>query len=108
MGASGQRRLVSQTILSLLLTDNADCVVVIRAPLEKDGETLLSVDTRAAIEKHVAAAKLRNKGKLQVSVKTRRDRISAARFDAFYRIEVTELARSLGFTSASVEHTPLN
>lgn len=94
-----------RTILSLLLTDKADCVVVIRAPLEKDGETLLSPEVRSAIVKHVAAVKLRDKAKLQISVKIRGAQISNDRLDDFYRSEVTDLARSLGFVSASVQNS---
>ena len=96
-----------RTILSLLLTDNTDCVVVVHPPLEKDGENLLSPEIREAIIKHVAKVKLRDKAKLQLSVKTRRSRISSERFDEFYRVEVTNLGKSLGFEFTSIQHSSM-
>jgi hypothetical protein len=97
-----------RSILSLLLTDNMDCIVVVRTSLENDGENLLSPEIHAAIAKHVAAVKLRDKTKLQVSIKTRGNRISNERLDKFIGIEVTGLAKSLGFVSASVQHARTN
>jgi hypothetical protein len=91
-----------RTILSLLLTDNADCVVEIRPMLEKDGDRLLSPDLRSAIVKHAAAVKLRDREKVQFSFKYRNSRIPAERIDKFHRTEVTELARELGFTTATM------
>lgn len=94
-----------RTILSLLLTENADCVIDIRARLEKEGENLLSPEVRAAIVKHISAAKLRNKEKVQISVKYRLDRITQERFDKFLGAEAGPLAESLGFKSWSVQST---
>lgn len=97
-----------RTILSLLLTENADCVVAIRTPLENDGEKLLSAEVREAIVKHVAAVKLRDKSKLQISVKLRGNRISNDRLDAFIRAEVADIAQSLGFASYSLQSYRVN
>jgi hypothetical protein len=96
-----------RTILSLLITDNTDCVVVVHPPLEKDGENLLSPEIREAIVKHVAKVQLRDKAKLQLSFKTRRSRISKERFDEFYRGEVTNLGKSLGFEFTSIQHSSM-
>ena len=97
-----------RTILSLLLTDNMDCIVVVRMPLENDGEKLLTPEIRQAISKHVAAVKLRDKTRFQISIKTRGKRISNARLDEFIRGELTDMAKSLGFDSASVQHSRIN
>jgi hypothetical protein len=92
-----------RTILSLLLTDNADCVVVIRKPLEDDGEKLLSPEVRESVVKQVAAVKLRDKSKLQISIKIRGKHISDERLTAFISHEVAEISRSLGFESFSLQ-----
>jgi|SRR5579863_8982075 len=97
-----------RSILSLLLTDNMDCVVVVRTPLENDGENLLSPEIHAAIVKHVSAVKLRDKTKIQVSIRTRGNRISNDRLDQFIGGELTDLAKSLGFEFASMQHARTN
>jgi hypothetical protein len=97
-----------RTILSLLLTDNMDCVVVVRTPLEKDGEKLLTPEIHEAIVNHVAAVKLRDRTRFQISIKTRGKNISNARLDEFIRGELTDMAKSLGFGSASVQHSRIN
>ncbi len=92
-----------RTILSLLLTDNADCVVVVRAPLDKDGENLLSPKVREAIVKYVAAAKPREKTNVLFSIKFRQGSIPYERVNKFNSFEMQELARSLGFESTSAQ-----
>jgi hypothetical protein len=91
-----------RTILSLLLTENADCVIDIPARLKKDGENLFAPELRAAIVKHVSTIKLRDKQKVQISVKYRLDRITRERFDNFATTEAAELGKSLGFKTWSV------
>jgi hypothetical protein len=97
-----------RTILSLLLTDNSDCVVVIRKPLEDDAEKLLSKEVREAVGKHVAAVKLRDKSKLQISVKIRGKQISNERLDTFISDEVAGISKSLGFESFSLQSSRSN
>ncbi len=92
-----------RTILSLSLTDNTDCVVDVRAPLEKQGETLLNPEVREAIVKQVAAVKLRDKVKVQFCIKGLTEGVDRNRIDQFIRTESVELARLLGFKDRSVQ-----
>jgi hypothetical protein len=91
-----------KSILSLLLTDNTDCLVEIRAKLDKNGDNLLSPEIREAIVKHTAAVDLRDMNSVQFSLKYRTSQIHADRIDKFYRTELMELARELGFAKTTM------
>ena len=95
-----------RSILSLLLTNNCDCVVVVHPKLEKDGDNLLSPEIRESIKKHVAAVKPRDTENLLVCVKTRQPAISSDRIDRFMFVELKELGQGLGFKLTRVQNTP--
>ena len=95
-----------RSLLSLLLTNNADCIVVVHPKLEKDGDTLLSPEIQASIKKHVAAARPRDTENLLVCVKTGQPAISSDRIDRFMFVELKELGQGLGFKLARVQNTP--
>ncbi|HVW01586.1 MAG TPA: hypothetical protein VHB77_14635 [Planctomycetaceae bacterium] len=95
-----------RSILSLLLTNNADCIVVVHPMLEKDGDNLLSPEIQESIKKHVAAAKSRDTENLLVCVKTRQPAISSERIDRFMSVELKELGQGLGFKLTRVQNTP--
>lgn len=91
-----------RTILSLLLTDNCDCVIDVRAPLQKEGEELLTPDVRAAVVKHVSGLKLRHTEKALFRMRGVTERVGQERLNNFVGKEAAELAQSLGFKTVSV------
>jgi hypothetical protein len=95
-----------RSILSLLLTSDCDCIVVVHPKLEKDGDTLLSPEIQESIKKHVAAVKPRDTENLLVCVKTRQPEISSDRVDRFMFVELKELGQGLGFKLTRVQNTP--
>jgi hypothetical protein len=91
-----------RTILSLLLTENCDCVIDVRAPLQKEGDDLLTSDVRAAIVKHVSGLKLRHMDKTMFRIKSVTERVGQERLTHFLQKEAADLARSLGFKTGTV------
>jgi hypothetical protein len=90
-----------KSVLSLLLTDNTDCLVEIRAKLDKNGDNLLSPEIREAIVKHTSSVELRDMNSVRFSFKYRTSQINADRIDRFLRTELMELSRELGFTKTT-------
>jgi hypothetical protein len=92
-----------RTNLSLMLTGNSDCVIDVRAPLEKHGDRLLSPEVHDAIVKHVSTMRFRDTGKVVFRIGYLTERIPDQRLQEFLKIEAPDLTRTLGFKGSAVQ-----
>jgi hypothetical protein len=92
-----------RTALSRYLTSNADCIVDVLKPLDKD---VLTSDLHEAIQQFVSKTELKRKKLIQLRIWTKGPESRQLANDFMSKRDPKAFAASLGFEDSTVSHTP--